>query len=113
MPITDDDPIDAAVDDLRPYVAAIVDRLDAEEFTTAQFIEVMLSDGPTRHAYQETLRHWPESDEHLAKMIVHGQVIPTLLRESDRVEWSGFAYGEEDPYAIPAWWRVVDRPPSR
>ena len=53
---------------------------------------------------------WGES-EHYAKMVVHGQVIPAILRRSERLEWTGFAHGEDDPYGVPAWWRL--RPHER
>jgi hypothetical protein len=44
-------------------------------------------------------------------MVVHGQVIPGILRRSNLVEWLGFAHGEDDPYAVPGRWRLlaVDR----
>lgn len=101
------DPIEAVMQFLRPYIAPIVRRLNVDEFTTVEFIEAMRMDEATNRAYLTSLDRWPESDEHLAKMVVHGQIIPTLLRETGLVEWAGFAHGEEDPYAIPAWWRKL------
>jgi hypothetical protein len=101
------DPIEAVTQFLRPYIAPIVRRLNVDEFTTVEFIEAMRMDEATNRAYLMGLDRWPESDEHLAKMVVHGQIIPTLLRETGLVEWAGFAHGEEDPYAIPAWWRKL------
>lgn len=90
---------------LRAHVSSVARRIDVDEFTTVEFVEALQLEEPARVAYHEAVRRWPESNERLAKMIIHGQVIPQLLRESGLVEWSGFAYGEEDPYAIPAWWR--------
>ena len=52
------------------------------------------------------LRRWGEADEHMSKMVIHGQVIPGILRRSPTVEWAGFAHGEPDPYGVPAWWRL-------
>ncbi len=93
---------------LTPPLFDVLERIDAEEFTTVQFIEVLQTDPDAKAAYDEALRRWGE-DETYSKMVVHGQVIPTVLRRSDRVEWAGFAHGEPDPYAVPAWWRVKNR----
>jgi hypothetical protein len=89
---------------LRPYIAPIIKRINVDEFTTVEFIEAMQLDPETNDAYQEALRRWIEPGETRAKMIVHGQIIPILLRESGLVEWAGFAHEEHDEYAVPAWW---------
>ena len=39
-------------------------------------------------------------------MVIHGQVIPGILRRTNLVEWAGYAHGESDPYAVPAWWTL-------
>lgn len=101
------DPVETVAELLRPSVAPLIQRIDAEEFTTLQFIEAMQLDEPARQAYEAALGHWPDADRELAKMVVHGQVIPQLLRQSGLVEWAGFAHGEDDPYAVPAWWRKL------
>ena len=62
-----------------------------------------------RAQYDEAVRRWPEDNPEMAKMVVHGQVIPQLLRASQLVEWNGYAYGEDDPYAVPAWWKKLPR----
>lgn len=98
--------VDALIAFLAPVVVELVRRLDGDEFTTAEFIEVMMTDPPAAAAYEEALRRWGEG-EHYAKMVVHGQVIPAALRASDLVEWVGFAYGDEDQYAVPARWRLA------
>jgi hypothetical protein len=100
------DLVDELVQFLSPALFDVLDRLDAEEFTTAQFIEILQIDPTAKAAYDEALLRWGE-DTHYSKMVVHGQVIPAVLRQSTRVEWAGFAHGEPDPYAVPAWWRVV------
>lgn len=99
------DLIDELVQFLTPTVIDIVQRVDAEEFTTVQFIEVMQTDPGARAAYEEALRRWGE-DDHYSKMVIHGQVVPLALRRSGLVEWAGYAHGEDDPYAVPAWWTV-------
>jgi hypothetical protein len=96
--------IDELIDYLTPVVIDILERVDADEFTTVQFIEVLQTDPVADAAYHKALRRWGE-DEHRSKMVVHGQVIPTIMRTSGIVEWAGFAHGEEDPYAVSAWWK--------
>jgi hypothetical protein len=102
-----EEPIIEATEVLRPFVASIVRRVNVDEFTTAEFVEAMQQDDECRAAYLAALNRWPESDETLAKMVIHGQIIPELLRATGLVEWAGYAHGEEDAYAIPAWWRKV------
>jgi hypothetical protein len=92
---------------MEPFVYEIVDRIDADEFTTVDFVEAMQLDPATRAAYENTVAHWPEGDEMAAKMVIHGQVIPTLLRQSGKLEWAGYAHGVADDYAVPAWWRRI------
>ena len=99
------DPIDAILAFVEPYIAPLIERINVDEFTTAEFIAAMQLDPETRRVYEEALLRWPERDTELAKLVVHGQVIPQLLRHSGLVEWGGFAHGEHDPYGIPAWWR--------
>ncbi len=100
------------IDLLAPAVEDILRRLEGDEFTTAEFIEVMLSDSTAAAAYENAIRIWGEG-EHYAKMVIHGQVIPGAMRRSALVEWAGFAYGEEDRYAVPARWRLRDAPENR
>jgi len=100
------DNVDALIEFLAPYVDGILARIDVDEFTTVQLIDAMQTDPAAEAAYQETVRRWGE-DEVSSKMVVHGQVIPTILRMSPRVEWAGFAYDEHDPYAVPAWWKMI------
>lgn len=100
-------PIAEATDLLRPYIASIVQRVNVDEFTTVEFVDAMQLDEPCHAAYLEALACWSKSDETLAKMVVHGQIVPELLRATRLVEWAGYAHEEEDPYAIPAWWRKI------
>jgi hypothetical protein len=98
---------------LRPYIAPIVERINVDEFTTVEFIEAMQLDPATCAAYQKAITRWIEPGEFRAKTVIHGQVIPLLLRQTGMVEWVGYAHGEYDPYAVPAWWRKLaptDRP---
>lgn len=95
---------------LKPYIAPIIERINVDEFTTVEFIEAMQMDPETNDAYQHALSRWIEPGAHRAKMVIHGQVIPILLRESGMVEWAGFAHEEQDEFAVPAWWRKLESP---
>jgi hypothetical protein len=99
------DLVDELMDFLFPVVVDLLQRLEGDEFTTPQFIEVMQTDPRAKAAYDEALRRWGENEER-SKMVVHGQVIPGVLRRSELVEWAGYAHGEVDPYAVPAWWAM-------
>ena len=99
------DLVDELMDFLFPVIVDLLQRIDGEEFTTVQFIELMQSDAQSNAAYQEALRRWGEGEQY-SKMVVHGQVIPGVLRRSKLVEWSGYAHEENDPYAVPAWWTL-------
>ena len=101
-----EDPIAGLIAILTAPVLSVLRRLEGEEFTTPEFIEVMLTDPDAADAYHEAVRSWGET-ERSAKMVVHGQAIPAILRQSGLVEWAGFAHGVADPYAVPAWWRLI------
>lgn len=103
------DDVELLIEFLTPFVESVVERLNVDEFTTVEFIDAMLLDPEVSAAYDECLRRWREDNPELAKMVVHGQVIPQILRRSGRVAWAGYAHGEVDPYAVAAWWsRIPD-----
>ena len=99
------DKVDDLIVFLTPYIGSLLERVEADEFTTVQFIEVMQLDPQTELAYQQALTEWGEAPNQ-AKLVIHGQVIPAAMRASGKVEWIGFAHGEEDPWAVPALWRL-------
>ncbi|HQZ88957.1 MAG TPA: hypothetical protein PLR44_02820 [Thermomicrobiales bacterium] len=101
------DPVEDLIDFLEPYIAPIIRRINVDEFTTVEFIQAMQLDPPTEVAYEEAIRRWPENNPDMAKMVIHGQVIPQLLRASRLVDWNGYAYGEDDPWAVAAWWKKI------
>lgn len=109
------DRVDAIIEFLTPTINTILRRLEGDEFTTPEFIELLQTDADAKAAFEEALRLWGEGDRY-ARMVIHGQVIPGILRRSELVEWLGFAYGVQDPYAVPARWRLtgsrVDNPNS-
>ena len=100
------DRVDAIMAFLAPTLDDILSRIEGDEFTTTEFIALVQSDPDANAAYLEALRRWGEG-ERFGKMVVHGQVIPGILRRSNLVEWIGFAHGEDDPYAVPGRWRLV------
>ncbi len=98
--------VEEIADDLQELVDGLLRRLEGDEFTTTQFIDVMRSVPEGEHAYDAAWRRWGEQ-ERASKMVVHGQVIPLTLRRSDLVSWEGYAHDEVDDYAVPAWWKLV------
>jgi hypothetical protein len=99
------DRVDALIAFLQPTIDDILGRIEGDEFTTPEFIALLRTDPVASAAYDEALHRWNES-EHYAKMVIHGQVIPGILRRSPRVEWLGFAHGVDDPYGVPALWAL-------
>ncbi len=98
------DPNGAAAKILRPHIEDIIRRINVDEFTTLEFIDAMQLDPASRQAFQQALAIIPETDEGRGRMILHGQIVPDLMRSTGLVQWSGYAYGHEDPYGVPAWW---------
>jgi hypothetical protein len=102
------DPIEEVIEFMQPYIAPIIKRINVDEFTTAEFVEALNMDPETSAVYEQAIERWHEDNEEAAKMVIHGQVIPQVLRRSGLVEWSGYAYGYEDPYGVPAWWKKTE-----
>lgn len=97
--------VDQLIDRIFPIVDDLLGRLEGEEFTTTQFIDLMQAVPGAAEAYSQALVAWGEA-ERPGKMVIHGQIIPGALRRSTKVEWIGFAHGEADEYAVPAWWKL-------
>lgn len=98
--------VDDLVEKMFPYIEELLRRIDGEEFTTNDFIDLMLQVPETKAAYDAAGRAWGEQ-RRLTKQVLHGQVIPAALRRSSLVEWIGYAHDQTDEYAIPSWWRLV------
>lgn len=103
--IVQPDLVDELMELMAPVVNGILERLEPGEFTTPEFIRFLTSIPEANDVYLEALRRWGEPNEQMSKLVIHGQVIPGVLRRSPLVEWAGFAHEEPDPYAVPAWWR--------
>lgn len=100
--------VEQMIAELTPAVDWLLAQIQPGEFTTADFIEFMRSVPRTAAAYDAAIERWGEP-ERPSKMVIHGQVVPAILRQSSIVEWTGYAHDLEDEYAVPAWWRVMER----
>jgi hypothetical protein len=98
--------VDDLIEKLFPVVEDLLRRIEGDEFTTNDFIDVMLSVPEAADAYHAAIRMWGENQRQ-SKMVIHGQIVPGALRKSSLVEWSGFAHGEADEFSVPAWWRMT------
>lgn len=98
--------VDDLVEKVFPYVEALLRRIDGDEFSTNDFIDLMLQVPETNAAYEAAIRAWGENKRH-SKMVLHGQIIPGALRKSNMVEWGGFVHGEPDEFGVPAWWKMT------
>jgi hypothetical protein len=99
---------------LAPQVHAVLARLlEAEgRFSTKRVLDALRSDPEGQAAYEAAVAAYLEtgSDEHMAHLIVHGQVVPEILRHSGQVRFGGFIHGqpaEDDGFGVPSWWRKV------
>jgi hypothetical protein len=97
---------------LVPSVEDALRRLGPQRFSTKRLIEAVRAQPAGEEAYQAALAEYVATgtDDHMAHLIVHGQVIPEILRHSPQVRFAGFIHGEpdeDDGYAVPSWWRRV------
>lgn len=98
--------VEEMIAELIPAVEWLLKQIAPGDFTTTDFIELMQTVPRSGEAYTEAIARWGEG-ERQSKMVIHGQVIPAILRHSPLVEWVGYAHDLEDAYAVPAWWRVT------
>jgi hypothetical protein len=97
-----------ADDILAPHLFAAVARMTAPRFSTRRVIQQLRATPEGEAAYVEALERCGGSTDHMARMIVHGQTIPELLRASGLVRFAGFIHGqpdEDDGFGVPSWWR--------
>jgi hypothetical protein len=98
--------VEEMIAELTPAVEWLLKQVQPGEFTTTDFIQFMQSVPRSKEAYDDAIQRWGEA-ERASKMVIHGQVIPAILRHSPLVEWVGYAHDLQDEYAVPAWWRVT------
>lgn len=97
-----------ADDLLEPHVRAAIERMTAPRFSTRRIIQELRSTPDGHAAYVEALERCGGAEDHMARMIVHGQTIPELLRHSGLLRFAGFIHGmpeEDDGFSVPSWWR--------
>ena len=95
---------------LAPAVAEAIDRMPADRFSTKRLIDEIQLTADGKAAYEAALVIAAEGNTHMARLVVHGQVIPGLLRRSGRVRFAVFIHGqpdEGDEFHVPGWWRKV------
>ena len=97
---------------LAPVVDTAIERAPASRFSTKGLIEFIRSEPEGDAAYESAIASIRDEagSEHMARMVIHGQVIPGILRRSPRVRFAGFIHGnpnEDDGFAVPSWWRKV------
>jgi len=101
-----------AMELIGPYVTATIGRAPSGgRFTTHQFIKALRQDPVAEATYQEALAFLADTPgwSHAAAQVLHGQVIPELLRAAPGIRFAGFAHdappGEDDGTAVPSSWR--------
>ena len=107
--IVQPDKVDELMAFMAPVIESVIEQLEPAEFTTPEFIDLLRSTQAGAAAYDEAVRQWGERDLRMSKMVIHGQVIPGVLRRHPRIEWAGFAHGESDEFAVAAWWRLREQ----
>ena len=103
---------DEAYEILGPAVDAAIQRASVARFSTRGLIEFMRAIPEGETAYDAAMAAIIDEagSDHMARMIIHGQVVPGLLRRSPRVRFAGFIHGnaaEDDGFGVPSWWRKV------
>lgn len=103
---------EAALAAISPYVLPTLERAPVgKRFTTHQFIKALRQDPLAEAAYQQALGILAETAgwSHAAAQVLHGQVIPQILRACPDVSFAGFAHDappeERDGTAVPSYWR--------
>jgi hypothetical protein len=100
---------DRAITLMEQPVQAAIARIAEPRFSTKRLIAEIRASADGEAAYQEaltTLGPDPGS-ERMGMMVLHGQVIPGLLRRSGLVRFGGFIHGnpaEDDGFGVPGLW---------
>jgi hypothetical protein len=100
---------EAAAEAVGPYILPTLERAPTgNRFTTLQFIQALRQEPQAEAAYQRALEILADSPgwSHAAAQVLHGQVIPQLLRACPNVRFAGFAHdAPDDGTAVPSYWR--------
>jgi hypothetical protein len=103
---------EAALEAIGPHVSRTLERAPrGTRFSTFQFIKAFRQDAEADSAYQRALDLLADNAgwSHAAAQVLHGQVIPELLRVSPGLHFAGFAHDapaeERDGTHVPSYWR--------
>ena len=102
---------------LEPLVRDAIRRIGLPQFSTKRLIETLRGIAEGEAAYENALQVAADAgfDDAMAHYIVHGQIIPAILRGCELVRFGGFIHGapaENDGYGVPSRWRLVRPTPS-
>lgn len=97
---------------LEPIVGDLLAQASAGRFSTRRLIDALRSFPAGETAYSAAERVLGEEgySENMTRQILHGQVIPDILRRSAVIRFRGYIHGdpdEDDGYGIPSWWEKV------
>ena len=99
-------------------VEAAIAQMTEDRFSTRRIIAELRATLDGEAAYQaalQTLAPDPGS-EHMGLLVLHGQVVPGILRRSKLVRFGGFIHGnpaEDDGLAVPSLWIKVPTAETR
>jgi len=96
---------------IEPHLPAAIERMSGRRFSTKRIIEQLRATPEGESAYNEALGYCAANQtDHMAHMVLHGQVVAELLRRSPLIRFGGFIHGEpdeDDGYCVPSWWIKV------
>jgi hypothetical protein len=103
---------ETAISTISPNIPRTLERAPrGKRFSTHQFIKAFRQDPEAEIAYQQAMTILADNAgwSHAAAQVLHGQVIPELLRASLDVRFAGFAHDapaeERDGTHVPSYWR--------
>ncbi|MEA2638877.1 MAG: hypothetical protein QOF51_271 [Chloroflexota bacterium] len=99
-----------AVAALDPAVRAAIAGMLSPQFSTKRLIDALQGWPDGALAYSVALRIAEDAGatDSMARHIIHGQIIPGILRSCGLVRFAGFIHGnpaEDDGYGVPSRWR--------
>jgi hypothetical protein len=103
-----------SIEVLEPAITQLLEQSGPGRFSTRALIDALRSFPDGQRAYDEALAFTSEEarNQQMALQILHGQVVPDILRRSKLVRFQGFIHGateEDDGYGIPSWWERVEQ----
>ena len=95
---------------LEPAVVSALGRIRGQRFSTRRIVDEMRAERSGEESYQAALGIVASGAavDQMVLHVVHGQIIPDILRHSGVVRFAGFIHGqpeEDDGFSVPSWWR--------